>query len=243
MKKIFAVALALLLALCAVAAAEEINYSGYWALTSITMMGVSVEPSTAGIDAAIEIYEDGACAMSMSSEGSSTTEVGTWVATETGLSMTDESGDVQELTYADGTLSMEEAGMTMVFTLQESAQVLSGLTMEDFRGKWNLVYMEALANFYSAEEMGLGMTLDLQGETAHIDMTTEDGPESMEGVCELEENDVFGSVLYVSILDAATGEPDGSGLALLMFDDGMLVWYEYDTETEVEYFYCFSRAK
>lgn len=244
MKKVFAVVLALLLMLCAAAVAEEISYEGYWGLTSITMAGVSVDPSTLGIDAAIAIYADGTCGMTIVSGDSSTNETGTWVATETGLSMTDESGDVQELTYADGTLSMEEAGMTMVFALEESSEPLSGLTLEDFRGQWSFAYLELLSYAYTPEEMGFNMTIDLQGETAHIDITTEEGTESVDGLCEMEDDaGYYGSLLYVSLLDAATGEPDGSGLVLMIFDDGMLVWYDYDAETELEYLYCFNRAE
>lgn len=243
MKKFFAVVLALLMVLCATAGAEEISYVGYWGLTDVSMAGVSVDPSTLNIDAAIQIREDGTCEMLIISEESSTDEEGTWVATETGVSMTDESGDVQELTYADGKLSMEEAGMTMVFTHQESVQILSGLTLEDFRGQWIFSHVELLTYQYTAEEVGLSMTIDLQGDTAHIDMTTEEGTTSMDGVCELVEDEEDGSILNVDILDATTGEPDGTGLMLLMYDDGMLVWYNYDEETEVWCFYCFNRAE
>lgn len=243
MRKFAAILLSVLVALCAVAAAEEIDYTGMWVLTEITMAGVSVDPSTAGIESALEINQDGTCTLAMTSSESATTESGTWVATEGGISITDEAGDTQEMTYADGVLSMTEAGMTMNYVQQQYAQVLTGLTLEDFRGKWNLLYLETADGYYMAADMGITMTLDLQGESAHIDMTTEDGAESMDAVCELEENDSVGSVLYVSILDAATGEPDGSGMTMLLFDDGMLAWYEYDDETGTEYFYNFERAE
>lgn len=243
MKKVFAAVLALLMVLCAAAGAEEISYEGYWGLTGITMAGISVDPSTLDIDAAIVIYDDGACDMTVINGEDVTYESGAWVATETGLSMTDENGDVQELTYADGTLSMEEAGMTMVFTLQESARLLSGLTLEDFQGKWSFSHLELLSYAYDPEEVGFNMTIDLQGETAHIDITTEEGTTSMEAVCEMDANDEEGSALYASILDAASGDPDGTGLTLLLYDDGMLVWYDYDEENQVNYLYCFNRAE
>lgn len=236
MKKLSALLLALVLAatLCFGAMAEAVDYTGTWSLTGMLSGETSLDPTALGMSATMVLNADGTCTLTtMGME-----ESGTWTAVEGGISMTDAAGDTDTLTYADGALSMTEEGVTLVFTpAEEYAEVLTGLAIADFNGNWTLTHAETTFGTYTVEEMGIGMTIGLQDGKGHIEMSSTEGTEAYDCECEIEEIADFGTVMYAMFLDATTGERDGSGIMLMLFDDGQLVWYDYDDEGE--YFYCF----
>lgn len=199
----------------------------------------SLDPAALGMEATIILNEDGTCALTMMGME----ETGTWIAVDNGVSMTDAAGDTDTLLYIDGALTMTEEGITLAFTpaVEESyAVVLANQTIADFNGNWKLVYIETTFGNYLAEEAGIGMTIDLLDGKGHIEMTAADGTQAYDCECETEEIADFGTVLYALFLDETTGERDGSGIMLLLYDDGALVWYDYDNEGE--YFYCFEQV-
>ncbi len=237
MKKLATLLLALVLAatLCCGALAEAIDYTGEWVLTTVSMSGMSLDAATLGLEMSLLFNEDGTCAMSSMGE----TENGTWVATETGVAMTDTAGDVANLVYADGTLSMSEEGMTMVF-VPANANVLANLTLADFDGTWVLEYVvTSLYGAYSAEDLDIAMTVKIQDGAATITMATGEQTVVYNAICEIQEADNLGTLLLASFLNEA-GQPDGSGMMFLLYDVGPLVWYDYDQTEECEYFYCFN---
>lgn len=253
MKKLFALLLALLLAatMCVGAMAETVSYVGTWVLTSIASAGMSFEPSTLGMDMTVVLNEDGSCIMSMMGM----TEEGTWTAVEGGVAMTDASGATDTLTYRDGALVLASEGIEMILTPGvaapaaddaaaadegEYASILANLTLADFAGTWVLEHVECTYGWFTADDLGAGMTVVIEGDAAVITMTGADASETYNAVLELEEAEEVGTVMWASFVDE-NGEPDGSGMMFLLFDDGQLVWYEYDNAEEAEFYYCFDK--
>lgn len=249
MKKLYALLLVLALAatMCFGAMAEAVNYVGVWTLTGLRSGEQVIDPAAIGMDMTIVINEDGTCTLSTTGE----TEQGVWEGTETGLVITDAAGTTQECISRDGALVITIEDLEMILTPAELsgetsdeaayAQVCAGLTVADFAGNWTLEHVETTFGVYGADELGAGMTVAIEGENATIVMTTDAGDSTFTAQCVTEEAEGLGTILWASFIDPATGEPDGSGMMFLLYDDGQLVWYEYDSSQQCEYYYCFSK--
>ncbi len=245
MKKLSALLLALMLAatMCFGALAEEVNYAGTWVLTTITSEGASMDPAMLGFEMYIILNEDGTCTLSTMGM----VEEGAWAPAEGGIALTDASGVTQTITYRDGTLVLASEGVEMILTPGEVtadetsyAQILSGLTVENFAGHWELEHVETtLYGAYGVEDLGATMTVEITGANAVIEMVTAEATTTFNALCETEEAEGLGTIMWASFLNEA-GEPDGTGMMFLLYDDGQLVWYEYDQAEECEYFYCFN---
>lgn len=241
MKKLLSLLLALMM-LCGCAAfAETADYVGYWVMTGVEMSGVQVDPAMLGLSAYMELYDDGTCLMVMMDEG----QYGTWVATGNGIETTDADGVVDPFTLVDGALVIEEEGSKLIFTQEAYTMPLTGLTAADFEGEWTFSYLEINGAVYAAEEVGMAMNLSIKdGKGVHTASYTDETGEVTEtynGVCETEELPDFGTAMYFLYTDEA-GNPTDMGLALLMFDNGELVWYAGDESGTVIY-YCFVKAE
>ncbi|MBQ2954005.1 MAG: hypothetical protein IJE07_10750 [Clostridia bacterium] len=251
MKKLSALLLALLLAatMCVGAMAETVSYVGTWVLTSIVSGETAMDPATLGMDMAIILYEDGTCTLSMLG----VSEQGTWEPAEGGVSLTDAAGTTDVLAYRDGALVMSAEGIEMILTPGtieattadegEYAEVLANLTIADFAGNWVMDHVECTYGWYEVEELGAEMTVVIVDATAVITMSYTDetvgaATEVYNAILETEEAEDLGTILWAAFVNEA-GEPDGSGMMFLLFDDGQLVWYEYDSENEAEFYYCF----
>lgn len=84
--------------------------------------------------------------------------------------------------------------------------------------------------------------IHLEDGKGRMEMVYADGSESYDAVCELEELEGFGTLVYFMLIDPATGEKDGSGMVLALYNDGSLVWLELD-EDDNDIFYCFVRVE
>lgn len=238
MKKMISLLLALLLMLgCTALAEETVDYTGYWLLTGVEVKGTPADPALLGVSAYMELYDDGTCllvAMEAATDG-------TWAVTDTGITTTDETGVVDTYTYVDGALVCEQDGNKLIFTPESYTMPLNGLTMADFEGDWVFTYVETGNTSYTAEEIGVAMTLSIHAGKGVHTMIFADEPEAgamvYTGECLLEEVLDFGTVLYIFYVDES-GQQDGSGVALLKFDNEELVWYTVD-ESEQNVFYCF----
>nr|MBR4279431.1 hypothetical protein [Clostridia bacterium] len=240
MKKLSALLLALLLAatLCFGAMAETVNYVGNWYLYMLQSGETVIDPGTMGMELTLVLNADYTCTLS---DGSSS-ETGVWAEIEGGVAMTDASGATENLMYVDGTLVLSSDGIDMIFAPGEAAEyasVLANLTLADFNGTWVLEHVEATFGTFGVEDLGANMTIVLADGTASVDMVTDETTEHYDGICELEEAEDLGTIMWLSFLDATTGEPDGTGMMILLYDDGQLVWYEYDSDYGYEYYYCF----
>ena len=94
----------------------------------------------------------------------------------------------------------------------------------------------------STEEVGLTAKLHLEEGKGRLEMTDDAGTEVYDGVCELEEAEGFGTLMYFMVVDPATGEQDGSGMVLALYSDDELAWLEVDEEDN-DVFYCFVRVE
>ena len=238
MKKLFALLLVIMLMLgCAAFAEETVDYAGYWVVTSAEVNGKTYDPAALGVSAYMELYADGTCLLVAMDEATD----GTWAVTGTGITTTDETGAVDDYTYVDGALVHEQDGNKLIFTSEVYTMPLNDLSMADFEGDWIFAYVEVGNEVYYAEETGLTMTLSIHdGKGVHT-MAFADEPEAgtmvYTGECLLEEAPDFGTMLYIFYVDES-GQPDGSGVALLKFDNEELVWYAID-EYDRNVFYCF----
>ena len=164
----------------------------------------------------------------------------TWAETETGIIVNDAEGDLETYTYVDGTLVLEQDGLKLIFEM--GVWPLANQTLADFSGDWELAYVEYLGEFMSTEEVGLTAKLHLEEGKGRLEMTDDAWTEVYDGVCELEEAEGFGTLMYFMVVDPATGEQDGSGMVLALYSDGELALLEVDEEDN-DVFYCFVRVE
>lgn len=241
MKKLIAMLLVLAALCCGAAFAEAaVDYTGYWVMTGVEMAGIRVDPTMLGLNAYMELYEDGSCMLVALDE----VQEGTWAVTENGITTTDANGETDTYAYAEGELVVEEEGNKLIFTPWEYVLPLSGLTMTDFEGEWVFSYAEMGNVVYYPEEVGVDMQLSIRdgkGVLTHIYME-ENGSvtETLPGVCEIEEVPDAGTMLYFLYTDEA-GNPTDYGLALLKFEGEELAWY-VEEEGGLTILYCFGRA-
>lgn len=235
MKKLLSLFLALAMMLGLTAFAETaIDYTGYWELVETAVAGVSVDPATLGLEMSMELYEDGTCALIAQGE----TETGAWVATENGVAVTDADNITMDMVLQeDGSLLTEQEGVTLLFAQMEYALPMAGLTVADFNGDWTFIYAETMGQVISAEAAGAEMRIVLQDGMGHIDIVDPTGTISADAICEVEEIENLGTVMYFLYLDE-TGAATGNGIPLLMYDDGELVWLYADESSEI--YYCFT---
>lgn len=247
MKKTVSLLLALMLAalMCFGAVAETVTYAGAWALTSIASGEDVMDPAMLGFEMTIILNEDGTATMSTMGM----VEQGTWTTAEGGVALTDASGTTETLIYRDGALVIASEDVEMILTptvITEDAtayaQILANLTLADFNGTWVMEHVETTTGYYTIEDMGASMTVVMADGNSTIEMTTPDSTTNFTAQCVTEEADGLGTILWASFLDPTTGEPDGTGMMFLLYDDGQLVWYEYDSANECEYFYCFNKV-
>lgn len=217
---------------------EDVDFvAGCWVLTAVETMGFTMDAGALQMQAYMELYEDGNCWLVQNDEAIG----GTWAKTETGITTTDANGETDVYTYVNGTLVVEQEGVKLIFNMEEYTVPLTGLTVADFDGEWVFHSVEAGNTFYDAQELGLSMRLSIQdGKGVHTETYAEESGEvtnTYNGVCEVEEVPDFGTVMYFLYTDEA-GNPTDSGLALLRFNNGELVWYVVDEEDNV-ICYCF----
>ncbi len=238
MKKLMAL-LVVLAMMCGAAFAEAVDYVGYWVMSGVEVAGIRVDPTMLGLNAYMELYEDGSCMLVAMDE----VLEGTWAVTETGITTTDANGETDTYTYVEGELVVEEEGNKLIFTPGDYVLPLSGLTMADFDGEWVFTYAEMGNAIYYPEELGADIQLSIHDGKGVLTNTymEETGPvtENLPGVCEIEEVPDAGTWLYFLYTDEA-GNPTDYGLALTMFEGQELVWYLED-ESGLTILYCFER--
>lgn len=244
MKKSASLLLALLLALtlCIGASSEETAPAGTWALTGMTIGGMSIAADTLGASLTLVLNEDGSC--TLTADGQS--ETGSWAATETGVIITDAAGIANELTLQDGALTMTRGDATLTFApaadaAADAVTVRSGLAVADFNGLWKLHHLEMAQGYILQQDMGADMTITLQDGKGEVVMVSGDSTTTYACECEVREYDGLGSAMICWFLDPATAGRDGSGISLLLFSDGQLIWYTSDSTGD--YYYCFQPAQ
>lgn len=243
MKKTASLLLAMLLALtlCIGASSEEAAPAGTWALTDMTIGGMSIAADTLGVSLTLALNEDGSCTLTANGRS----ETGSWAATEAGVIVTDATGTANELTLQDGALIMTRGDATLAFAPAAAAgnalTVRSGLTVADFNGLWKLHHLEMAQGYILQKDMGVDMTITLQDGQGKVVMVSGSSTTTYACECEVREYDGLGSAMICWFLDPATALRDGSGISLLLFSNGQLVWHTSDSMGD--YYYCFQPAQ
>ena len=131
MKKLFSLVLVLCMACMMIPAVAEDSIAGEW------------YASLGGVTMTMNLAEDGTAAITM--PGSEDAAAGSWVLDGEKITVTIEDSPA-EGTYADGTITLGDEDMTMVFTREmpkaiEIAEVNAAAAAEDFEGTWEIVYV------------------------------------------------------------------------------------------------------
>ena len=142
MKKLLSLLLALAMLLGCTAFAEGVDYTGTWVLTGAESAGMQMGPETLamfGLEMTMTFHADGT--MSVTTMGME--ETGTWVATATGIAMTDDTETI-EIPYQNEMLLIDDQGTVLMFTREGAAPAvaeatgpvaLSGVPAEAFEGQ------------------------------------------------------------------------------------------------------------
>ena len=206
MKKLFSLILALCMACMMIPAVAEEGVAGEW------------YASLGGMTMVLNLAEDGTAEMTM--PGSENAAAGSWVLDGEKITITIEDSPA-EGTYADGTITLGDEDMTMVFTREmpkaiEIAAVNTAAAAEDFEGTWDIAYIAYNGTVVDASAAGE----QLPG------LVVENGAMKFTGDSSLAQ--VFGTnALPMTFADGALsmsvalGETS-YGLKLEMLEDGML---------------------
>lgn len=121
----------------AAAEAGEQEFLGIWYGTQVGMWETMLPISMMGIEATMDIREDGTVLMSSNGEETN----GTWTPGEPGTIVIDDGETPQAAALADGKLSVEAEGFVLVFEREPAAaaalaEVSTDATAEDFFGAW-----------------------------------------------------------------------------------------------------------
>ena len=237
MKKSVSLMLALLLALALIpAAAEAPVYTGTWALTGMTVGGMTIAADALEAELILTLNEDGTCTLNANGRS----ETGSWTADEDGVTVTDAAGASGTLVPTGSTLSCTRGDATLILSPAVApVTVRAGLSASDFNGRWELHHLEMAQGVIMQESMVIDMIITLQDGQGTVTMIAGD-EETYACECETRELNGLGTAFYCFFLDPATNARTGSGLALLLFSDGQLVWL--DSDSTGDYYYCFQLA-
>lgn len=172
MKKAFAALLILSMLLSALAVAEAADAAGTWYLIEIQSEGQSLNPADLGMSMTLELKADGTVTGTTSMDD----EVGegTWEANGDKVTITI-NDDAQEFTLADGKLTSDQDGMTMVFSQEEP--VANAFTPAapvqaeeaDFAGTWKAERIGLEGQYYPVSILGADVTATIEGTTITLD--------------------------------------------------------------------------
>lgn len=232
MKKLLSLLLALAMLLGCTAFAEGVDYTGTWVLTGIEAMGMQMGPNALqanSMDFTMTLNADGTAVLTAMGEA----ENGTWVLTETGISITDATEMTMNVVYQDEVLVVEESGQKMMFTREgaapaiadaPAATILANVDPKEFEGQWLLTKTSMMGMEFPAESLGVYMALVLS-EGSGIFGSTDDNGElvSTEITYTVSEVEGVGTALDVVVTDAETGE-SAVLMTLNMQSDGSLVY-------------------
>ena len=158
MKKLTALFLILCMACMLVPALAEEDVTGDWTLYQMGIGGTMFDASTLGMDIVMHVNADGTVVQNGEIAGQNMDGSGTW--TLEGDTLTIAMGKTPKVyTFADGMLSLEQDGKTVVFMKEapaaekfEKPETAAAAKEEDFFGSWR---------FESMDVAGVHLTKDL----------------------------------------------------------------------------------
>ncbi len=220
------------------------NFSGYWNCTQAIALGMPFNAADLGVEMLFALYLDGTFEMVSGEDVGS----GTWAKTAAGVDLTAANGNVLSFTLlSDGTISLEQAGATLIFSWdaeESSVSVLTNVPVEQFMGTWVFEHAELDSGMYfTPEELELAYTLTLAEEnsgTMYVSNGIEEATYPL--YYEIQEIEGLGTVAYTLLLNPENTQEYFQELILMLYSDGQLVWYDFaQTEDDVDVYFCFDR--
>ena len=221
MKKIFAVALALVMLLSVAAFAEAANYTGIWYLNEIDFGGTKLAPAAMGMDMTFELKDDGtAVATSPNEEGAMEEANGSWTLEGEALTVTIEDSPMA-FTLVEGNLVADSGdGMVMTFGREKvEAEVFvpaapkADAAEADYAGNWTATQLDMDGMFINPALVGMDTTAVIEGTTITLNGAF------------LFENEAFEAELKDGKLVYAAANPDEvmvSAISVQALEDGSL---------------------
>lgn len=172
MKKAFAALLILSMLLSALAVAEAADVAGTWYLVELQSEGQTLNPSDFGMSMTLELKADGTVTATTSMD--SEVGEGTWEANGDKVTVTID-GTAEEFALADGKLTADQDGMTMVFSQEEpTADTFAPAAPvqaeeADFAGTWTAERIGLEGQYYPVSILGADVTATIEGTTITLD--------------------------------------------------------------------------
>lgn len=173
MKKIFAVALALVMLLSVAAFAEAANYTGIWYLNEIDFGGTKLAPAAMGMEMTFDLKDDGSvAAASPDEEGQIQETAGTWTLDGETLTVTI-NDEPLTLTLVDGNLLADSGdGMALTFGREKveaeiyvPAEPKTDATEADYAGSWVATQVDLDGSYINPALFGMDTTAVIEGTT------------------------------------------------------------------------------
>lgn len=171
MRRLFSVLLALVMLLGSAAMAATVDYTGTWVLTGIAGNGVQFGPNALedfAISMEMTLFADG----TMTFTASEDSQTGIWRASATGIFINLGDGENQ-MTYADGVLTLEADGEQAMFTREGAAPAIddtpkqlvfqSNVKPSAFEGTWTATEVQMFGARVDPAQIGLELTMALSG--------------------------------------------------------------------------------
>lgn len=98
----------MVMALVSCGGGSKSEYVGTWNATEISAYGVTMSPEDAGMEFTMEIKDDGTITATTNGEDDG---AGTWEETESGISISDDTGETIDGTLEDGVLTINLYGV------------------------------------------------------------------------------------------------------------------------------------
>lgn len=227
MKKLFSLILALCLVCMLVPAMAEDSMAGEW------------YTNFSGVTMVLNLGDDGSAQLSM--PGTENTAAGTWALDGEKFTLTLDDSPA-EGTYVDGTITLSEGDMSMVFTREKTegikvADVNPAAAAEDFEGTWDIAYVGYNGLIIDPSTTGQEMP----------GLVVENGAMKFTGNSSMSQ--AFGTnAIPLTFADGALGMSvsmgeTSYGLKLEMLEDGMLALTANMGPTEVYMYFVKAAAE
>lgn len=245
MKKLFCALLVLALtALCAIA---ETDYTGEWYLNEVRFGDMTLSPSLYGRDVTLSLNADGTARMESSEEGVEQVNDGSWAQNESGLTLTIEGSPLVFTPDADGNLiadvseTGDETNMYMVYgrekrveTLYVPAPARAAESLSEFDGVWRIHSIDLFGTMVPASMYGFEVQLEIEGGSIKITS------EQLEGEAIREAN---GTLEDGALVLRFADEAETTEMRLMLLEDGMLSDYEGSDAELGDLYYYFEKAE
>ena len=221
-------------------ALEEKDVIGTWYVNELSMGGnMTFHPESMGMEVTVDIKEGGQIEITTSNSGEEPeVDQAEWKIEDDKLLITND-GESKECEYADGKLTIDADGMTMIMGQEKEeyepyvpGEPVENPAIEDFEGEWMCTLMEAFGMQMpvNADFTGFEMSMSVEDGKAEI-ILIESGEETK---VELQ-GDVEGNAL---VLKAVTEDEAGTmffsldNMKFNLLDDGKLCLIAEDDAEE-----------